>query len=574
MPKISLRTILTSKRNAALFCVLGLVFLGLTFVGQACASQGRPDGGARDTVPPKVIRSVPENLTTGFIANTIILEFDEYIELKDAQKQIYISPPLDNDLIITVKGKSLEIKLEASLMDATTYTISFGTAIQDFRERNIQRKFKYIFSTGSFIDSLKVSGSVRDGLTNKLQKEVAIMLFSSDDFFRPSDSLPYNEKPRYYTISDEEGRFELDYMRPGKYLCFALTDKDGNFKYKRSKESMAFYHDLIETESPPIIDLRLSTEPSDPFLRQAGHDKYNMIRFVLREDASKFDYTFLPPIDSNIVDQLVYPKTATDTFNLFLHDFQRDSLLFLIGINDSIVDTTTVFRREYDIPKPTVSLNLNQLRPTDTLALRANYPFRINKNTFARIISGKDTLWEELPTSIDFSLQYALTQLPTITKNAGVEIMIEPDKLDFMGGLKHDTLLLNYKIATTESFSELNLVLDPQWDAPFLLELTKESGQKIVSIPFKDKLILKLPYLEAGSYRMKLLEDSNEDHKWSPGLWHIRKQPERYFYYEEKIILKSNWEVELSWTPKESDFLPIEKAKEEDTTSLEEDPGN
>ena len=93
--------------------------------------------------------------------------------------------------------------------------------------------------------------------------------------------------------------------------------------------------------------------------------------------------------------------------------------------------------------------------------------------------------------------------------------------------------------------------------------------------PFKDKLIIDLPYLAAGSYQMKLLEDSDENKKWSPGLWHIRKQPERYFYYEEKITLKSNWEVELSWKPKLSDFIPAEeKDKEELIPSLEADPDN
>jgi hypothetical protein len=570
-----LRTILTIRRFCWHFLLFWAICSGITFISPGCASQGRPDGGMKDTVPPQIIRSIPENLTTQFIANTIVIEFDEYIELKEAKKQVYISPPLDKDLILNLKGKNLEIKLESPLADSTTYTISFGTAIQDFRERNVQKKFKYIFSTGSFIDSLKVTGSVRDGISNKPQKETAIMLFSAEDFYRSSDSLPYNEKPLYYTISDEKGHFEIDFMRPGKYLCFALNDKDGDFKYKRSKESMAFHPTLIDTDSIPTIDLRLSTEPADPLLRQTGHDKYNQIRFILRGKAKKFDYQFLEPLDSSIVYHLITPKIPTDTFTLFINDFQKDSLRILVGINDTIADTTLVFRRKYEVPKPIVQLIPNQVRPDDTVRMTANYPFRINKNTFARIIQGKDTTWEALPVSMDYQLERPLPFLSVQSKNAGVEVMIEPNKLDFLGGLEHDTLMLNYKIPTTESFSHLNIILDPQWEASFVFELSKESGSSILSIPFKDKLIIDLPYLAAGSYQMKLLEDSDENKKWSPGLWHIRKQPERYFYYEEKITLKSNWEVELSWKPKLSDFIPAEeKDKEELIPSLEADPDN
>ena len=569
-----MRTILTYSGIAWKLLLLWFLVHSLFFIGYSCASQGRPDGGEKDTIPPKVIRSIPENLSTQFIANTIVIEFDEYIELKEAKKQIYISPPLDKDLIVNVKGKSLEIKIESPLAESTTYTINFGTAIQDFRERNVQNKFKYIFSTGTFIDSLKVFGSIRDGISNKPQKEAVVMLFGTEDFFRPSDSLPYNLKPQYYTISNEKGHFEIDYMRPGSYLCFALDDKDGDFKYKRSKESMAFHSSLIHTDSIPLIDLRLSTEPTDPFLRQAGHDKYKQIRFVLRGEAKSFDYQFLPPLDSSITNHLIHPTTATDTFSLFLNDFQKDSLRILFGINDSIIDTTLIFKRNYDIPKPKVELSPKLVRPIDTLFLKANFPFKIKKNTFARVILGKDTTWQAMPTSELYQLEHALPFLLVQSKNAGAEVLIEPNKLDFLGGLEHDTLLLNYKIPTSESFSHLNIILDPQWDENFILELSKESGSFSLSIPFKDKIALDLPYLEAGTYQMKLVEDKDQNRKWSPGLWHLRKQPERIFYYEEKITLKSNWEVELSWKPTQSDFILPEKTEEEKPTpSPQANPG-
>ena len=71
--------------------------MSLTLVN--CAKRGSPTGGLKDSIPPVFIKSEPPNFTTNFEGNRIRIYFDEYIKLKDYQKQLIISPPLENSVI-------------------------------------------------------------------------------------------------------------------------------------------------------------------------------------------------------------------------------------------------------------------------------------------------------------------------------------------------------------------------------------------------------------------------------------------------------------------------------------------
>lgn len=52
--------------------------------------RGSP-GGPKDTIPPKVMGATPAFNTTNFTGTRIYITFDEYVQLKDQQKEF--SPP-------------------------------------------------------------------------------------------------------------------------------------------------------------------------------------------------------------------------------------------------------------------------------------------------------------------------------------------------------------------------------------------------------------------------------------------------------------------------------------------------
>src|SRR5699024_8030280 len=155
-------------------------------VSNSCASIQQPTGGPRDTIPPVIVEELPENLSTNFSAEEIEITFDEYVKLENEFSEISISPEMQARPTFKIKKKSLIITLPDSLETNTTYTINFGNALVDFNESNKLRNYYYVFSTGNEIDSLTVSGNVKDAFTLEPKLDATVMLIpiEKDSIFR------------------------------------------------------------------------------------------------------------------------------------------------------------------------------------------------------------------------------------------------------------------------------------------------------------------------------------------------------------------------------------------------------
>jgi len=105
-----------------------LLYIGIVLLVMSCAKIVTPTGGPKDVTPPEIKSSLPENYSTRFKTNEVKITFDEFIQLKDINKSLIISPPLSEKPIIRVKGKTLIIRFETELNDSTTCNIYFGEA--------------------------------------------------------------------------------------------------------------------------------------------------------------------------------------------------------------------------------------------------------------------------------------------------------------------------------------------------------------------------------------------------------------------------------------------------------------
>ena len=136
----------------------------------SCAKRGTITGGPKDTIAPKIVGSFPENFSTNFKGNEIKINFNELIKVKDITKQLIISPPMKKQPVIVPQGsasKFISIKILDTLQENTTYSFNFGQSISDNNENNPYSQFKYVFSTGSYIDSLTVVGKIKDAYNQK-----------------------------------------------------------------------------------------------------------------------------------------------------------------------------------------------------------------------------------------------------------------------------------------------------------------------------------------------------------------------------------------------------------------------
>src|SRR6185436_17546709 len=112
-----------------------------------------------------------------FKAPAVIIDFDEYIALKELSAQLVISPPLKYPVKSKIKKKSLLIQFEDTLQLNTTYTMNFGNSITDLHEGNMLENFQYVFSTGPVIDSLVIEGKIENAFDKKTEKGIYAMLY-------------------------------------------------------------------------------------------------------------------------------------------------------------------------------------------------------------------------------------------------------------------------------------------------------------------------------------------------------------------------------------------------------------
>ena len=210
-----------------------------------CANPVTPSGGPKDTTPPSFVKSEPPPFTTYFHSKTIRIYFDEYVELKDVQKNLVVSPPMKNDPELKIKGKSVVITFEEDFLSNTTYNIYFGDAIVDVNENNPASNFQYVFSTGAVIDSMTLSGYVYDAFTLKPVEAVNVMLYYDMYDTIPFDSVPFYVRPYYMTRTDKQGNFVLNNLRDTGYKMFALADENSNMIYDQPSEQIAFIDTLV-----------------------------------------------------------------------------------------------------------------------------------------------------------------------------------------------------------------------------------------------------------------------------------------------------------------------------------------
>ncbi len=525
------------------FYILGSVLFLAHFTH--CAKRGMPTGGPEDTIPPTVVRTFPENYSTNFDKDEITIAFNEYIKLQSPQQQIIFSPPMSPKPSIRPLGgasKSLEIIILDTLAKNTTYSINFGKSIADNNEENPFPFYKYVFSTGNYIDSLQVTGKVSNVLKKQTDAFISVMLYKADSTY--TDSVIYEKAPTYIAYTkDSTNTFSLENLKEGKYKMLAVADKNENYKFDPKTEKIGFVEGFINLPTDSTYSISVFEENLDLKLIRPKQVSKNHLIFGYEGLADSVKINLLNANVDNYNYQII-KDSKTDTLHYWFKPFfETDSLVF--EVSGKNYKDTLVTRIKDMLPD---SLNIKashrgSINIDEDFGLHANIPLR-------KIDTSKIKLFDKDSVLVDFKTRYE-----ALYNNYFIDFEKEPEqkyRLNLLPGALTDFFenqndSLKYRLQTP-NLSDLGILtfsvsnLD---DYPVLLQLTNENDE-VVKEKYhtqEDGNSFELSYLKPGTYYVRLIFDKNSNKKWDPGNFLKNKQPEKVIHYPKALEIRPNWDV-------------------------------
>lgn len=583
----------------------------------SCANIGNPSGGPIDKTPPIFMRSNPTPNAVNVKDRKIEIFFDEIVTLKDPSTKIIVSPAQTEMPRMSALGRKVTVELVDSLLPNTTYTIDFSNSIQDNNEGNAIDNFAFAFSTGSVIDSMRVSGYVLDSRTLEPMQSVVVGLQSN-----LADSAFHKEKLQRVALTNDRGQFTIRNVSSGSYHIFALKDRDRDYKFGNPTEDIAFldsiivpsigsreaadtvYNDLNEIDTI-MRATRPAYFPNDILLSMFNEDrKSQYLANNLRVDSTRISLTFAAASDTLPSLSIVGRNDVPDQWYTLERSQTNDTLTYWIRpphlvSADTLMVATTYLRTD-------TASNLSW--GTDTL-----------KFTFQRQKAKKKKKNEETD-SLEQIRFMELHPLANGTQEVYAPLLLQTgtpierysrEAFHLQRKLQNDTTFYPAEIKSIalrdSTLSRRDLMLKVDWEpgaaytlavdslamtdiyglqtkplkVDFNVRKMEEYGNIVFNIPAvrdsaivelldgTDKVVLhtsvknhraELLNLQPGKYYARLFIDRNGNGKYDTGNYDMHLQPEETVYYPGAINLKKNWDVEQTW---DIYATPIDKQKPE-----------
>lgn len=583
----------------------------------SCANIGNPSGGPIDKTPPIFMRSNPTPNAVNVKDRKIEIFFDEIVTLKDPSTKIIVSSAQTEMPRMSALGRKVTVELVDSLLPNTTYTIDFSNSIQDNNEGNAIDNFAFAFSTGSVIDSMRVSGYVLDSRTLEPMQSVVVGLQSN-----LADSAFHKEKLQRVALTNDRGQFTIRNVSPGSYHIFALKDLDRDYKFGNPTEDIAFldsiivpsigsreaadtvYNDLNEIDTI-MRATRPAYFPNDILLSMFNEDrKSQYLANNLRVDSTRISLTFAAASDTLPSLSIVGRNDVPDQWYTLERSQTNDTLTYWIRpphlvSADTLMVATTYLRTD-------TASNLSW--GTDTL-----------KFTFQRQKAKKKKKNEETD-SLEQIRFMELHPLANGTQEVYAPLLLQTgtpierysrEAFHLQRKLQNDTIFYPAEIKSIalrdSTLNRRDLMLKVDWEpgaayklavdslamtdiyglqtkplkVDFNVRKMEEYGNIVFNIPAvrdsaivelldgTDKVVLHTPVkshraellnLLPGKYYARLFIDRNGNGKYDTGNYDMHLQPEETVYYPGAINLKKNWDVEQTW---DIYATPIDKQKPE-----------
>ena len=558
-----------------------IFFVGIIY---ACASVSSPTGGEKDDKAPSLISSNPKDQSLNVKTREFEFEFDEWIKVENLQQDLIISPRIVNPFEHKVSKQTLTITFEEDFADSTTYTFNFRSSVKDITEGNLWEKAKISFSTGSFLDSLKIQGKVSHHLTQEPAKNITVALYDSK-----IDTANLREgKPLYFTTTDERGNYEISNIKKASYKLQAFNDANNDLMNQSATEAFGFYPKIINFEdSINSFDLSIYQENQDTLkinkFSPSGKD------FQIKFNKSIKDYqlhTLNNPdkqIYSNLIEENTVLKIYKENFELSPNDSLQIYLEATDSVGQQVMDTIYVKFRESKVENELIKIGGNSSSGivSDLVDLKVylNKPiYKINKDSI--VIKTNDEVYTTLNSKnisigtynrtvhFNFKLdrqsikkfnETLIQKYDSINKSNTDEDSTNvnkpktnyqvdaPPKLYFGNGafigIEKDStnsksISLNFLQAENFGIIKGKVIHD---EIQFIIQLLDKNFQVIDTLVNKSEFVFN--YVKPGEYKIRVIKDTNGNGKWDAGNPFLKLMPEEVVLLGEKLTVKANWEL-------------------------------
>jgi hypothetical protein len=507
----------------------------------SCAKRGSITGGLKDTLAPILTISSPKNYSTNFKNKEIKLTFDEYIKLKDMNKQLIISPPMKYEPIIlpTNVSKYISIKILDTLQENTTYSFNFGQSITDNNEGNPLNQFKYVFSTGSYIDSLSIGGTVKDAYSKEVESFVSVMLYDVNDKFK--DSVVYKENPRYITNTlDSLKTFKLENLKAGKYLLVAMKDYGSNNKFNSKKDKIGFHKEFITIPGDTVYELKIFKETQSFKANRPYQTSKNRLIIPYEGIEKNAKITLKNGVEELSTIITKFPKK--DSLQVWFKPLKTDSLT--VGI------TQEKYSKNYNIKvkdQKKDSLNITAVQ-LGTLNLKERFTLT-SKTPLDKFDNSKMKLINKDSVAVAFKTEYDEfnQQLFFDFKKEPLErytFQILPGALTDYLEQSNDSLNYSFSTKDLTDYGNLKVNLQNAKQYPIIVELTNEKGDVIATQYAESESIVEFNLVEPALFWLRAIYDNNKNKEWDPGNYLEKRQAEEVIYFSKAVDVRANWDVD------------------------------
>lgn len=519
-----------------------------------CANMQTPTGGPKDSIPPKILNESPVNFTRNFAEKEIVLSFDEYIKLNNQHSEFSISPDLDKQPEYRIKKRDLIISLPDSLEENTTYTINFGKGLVDFNEGNPIINYNYVFSTGPELDSLSISGSVKNAYTKtfdpKQDLDVRVLLIPTRQ-----DSIFGKRKANIFTSVDSSGNFTFKNLREDIYRIYALKEENNDRIYNQPSELIGFLQDSLVLNGD-TTDIQIEYSKGKP-------KDFRILERKVQKD-SRALVTFNQPLDTPSID-LLYPENIgdrvfieysaqKDSATLLFDKMEYDSLKFVISDRNTILDTVIIRRgknEKYDRELiPTLNIS-NKVDRVNHITITTNFPI-------ANIDKEKIILLEDSTSRRNFQLQkdtfsnnvYHLRYNWRAKRN--YELTIEENAIVSIFDDKNKESKSTFTLDETDNFGDILFTINGlDSNVNYIIELTDDTKEKIINRRIiRNTNQMRYTKFPGGKYVLRIIKDINGNGRWDGADVYGKIQAENIWYLDKPFTIRANWEQTETVTPK------------------------